>query len=70
VREKLAQFRAYTALPLCVGFGIKDAASARVVAESADGVVVGSVLVNKMAELGSNSPGAVAEIIAGIRSAV
>jgi tryptophan synthase alpha chain len=70
VREKLAQFRAYTSLPLCVGFGIKDAASARVVAESADGVVVGSVLVNTMAVSGKKSPDAVAEIIAGIRSAI
>jgi tryptophan synthase alpha chain len=57
-------------LPLCVGFGIKDAASARVVAESADGVVVGSVLVNTMAGSGKKSPDAVAEIIAGIRSAI
>lgn len=70
VREKLAQFRTYTSLPLCVGFGIKDAASARVVAESADGVVVGSVLVNKMAEQGANSAAAVAAVIADIRSAI
>jgi tryptophan synthase alpha chain len=70
VSEKLAQFRTYTSLPLCVGFGIKDAASARIVSETADGVVVGSVLVNAMAELGAKSPNAVANIIAGIRSAV
>lgn len=70
VSEKLAQFRTYTSLPLCVGFGIKDAASARVVAETADGVVVGSVLVNKMAESGVDSVGAVADIIASIRSAI
>ena len=70
VSEKLAQFRTYTSLPLCVGFGIKDAASARIVSETADGVVVGSVLVSAMAELGVKSPNAVADIIAGIRSAV
>ena len=70
VSEKLAQFRTYTSLPLCVGFGIKDAASARIVSETADGVVVGSVLVNTMAELGAKSPNAVADIIAGIRSAI
>lgn len=70
VSEKLAQFRTYTSLPLCVGFGIKDAASAQVVAETADGVVVGSVLVSKMAEQGANSIAAVAAIIADIRSAI
>ena len=70
VRAKLDQFRGYTALPLCVGFGIKDADSARVVAETADGVVVGSVLVDKMAELGAASTAAVAAIISDIRAAI
>lgn len=70
VREKLAQFRTYTSLPLCVGFGIKDADSARAVSESADGVVVGSVLVNRMAEQGKDSAEAVASIVADIRSAI
>ena len=70
VREKLAYFRNYTSLPLCVGFGIKDAESARAISENADGVVVGSVLVDRMAELGTGSVSAVAEIIAGIRAAI
>lgn len=70
VREKLAQFRSYTSLPLCVGFGIKDADSARVISETADGVVVGSVLVNAMAEQGAQSVSAVAAIIADIRLAI
>lgn len=72
VREKLAYFRGLTSLPLCVGFGIKDAESARLVAEVADGVVVGSVLVDKMAQLGSGNATAtaVADIIATIRSAI
>jgi tryptophan synthase alpha chain len=37
------------ALPLAVGFGIKDAAGARAVAQVADGVVVGSALVAAIA---------------------
>jgi tryptophan synthase alpha chain len=36
-----------------VGFGIKDAATAAAVAQHADGVVVGSALVQLMAESGS-----------------
>ncbi len=72
VREKLAHFRTLTALPLCVGFGIKDAESARAISETADGVVVGSVLVDQMVQLGSSAetPQAVANIIATIRSAI
>lgn len=54
VAKKLAEFKTYTNLPVCVGFGIKDAESARQVAAVADGVVVGSVLVEKMASLHAN----------------
>lgn len=48
VQEKLRDIRSRVNLPLLVGFGIKDAASARAIAELADGVVVGSVLVDVM----------------------
>ncbi len=51
VAGRLATIRRYSDLPVAVGFGIKDAASARAVAETADGVVVGSALVNAMAEV-------------------
>jgi len=37
--------RRHTRLPIAVGFGIKDADSARAVAELADAVVIGSALV-------------------------
>ncbi len=45
VEAKLAEIRAHTSLPLAVGFGIRDAASAVAVGKVADGVVVGSMLV-------------------------
>ena len=48
--EQLATIRAYTDLPIGVGFGIKDPTSAAAVAKMADAVVVGSALVSKMAE--------------------
>jgi len=54
VKNRVAGFRKYTALPICVGFGIKDASSAKRIADVADGVVVGSVLVEKMASLHAN----------------
>ncbi len=55
VRKKLAEIKSLTDLPVCVGFGIKDAESARAVAAVSEGVIVGSVLVAKMAELEKNS---------------
>jgi tryptophan synthase alpha chain len=51
VADKLAEIRALTDLPLGVGFGIKDPASAAAVAQVADAVVVGSALVGRMGEL-------------------
>ena len=51
VADKLAHIRKYTDIPLGVGFGIKDAESAKAVSVVADGVIVGSVLVNKIADL-------------------
>ncbi|MBI2779322.1 MAG: tryptophan synthase subunit alpha [Gammaproteobacteria bacterium] len=50
VATKLQQIRALTDLPIGVGFGIKDAASAAQVAAVADAVVVGSTLVKKVGE--------------------
>jgi len=50
VREKVTGLQARTALPVFVGFGIKDAATAKAIGEVADGVVVGSALVRTMGE--------------------
>jgi tryptophan synthase alpha chain len=49
IAEPLAQLRRHSDLPLAVGFGIKDAASAAAVAAVADGVVIGSALVARLA---------------------
>lgn len=51
VKERIATIRQFSQLPIGVGFGIKDAQSAAAVARCANGVVVGSVLVNRIAEL-------------------
>ncbi len=50
VADHLAPLRRMTTLPLCVGFGIRDGASAAEVGKVADGVIVGSALVNRIAE--------------------
>lgn len=46
IPEAVARIRAHTKLPVVVGFGISTAEQVRAVAASADGVVVGSALVN------------------------
>ncbi len=46
IPEAVARISQYTALPVAVGFGISTPAQVKEVARSADGVVVGSALVN------------------------
>lgn len=48
VAAKLAEIRSLTKLPIAVGFGIRDAATAAAVAGVADGVVIGSALVSEI----------------------
>ena len=67
VAQRLAAIRRHSTLPLAVGFGIKDADSAKTVAAVADGVVVGSALVNAMAQTladGGNSGQAIEAVAA------
>lgn len=48
VAAKLELIRKHAKLPVGVGFGIKDAASAKAVAGVADAVIVGSAIVNRI----------------------
>jgi tryptophan synthase alpha chain len=48
--ERLAQIRRFTKFPVAVGFGISNAEQAREVAHSADAIVVGSALVQRIFE--------------------
>ena len=45
---KLAEIRRHVALPVGVGFGIRDAASAQAIAAHADAVVIGSRIIEEM----------------------
>ncbi len=51
--QPLEALREATALPLVVGFGVKDAETAAAVARHADGVVIGSALVALLADADS-----------------
>ncbi len=74
VANQLARIRRRTELPLAVGFGIKDAASAAAVAAVADGVVVGSALVQQIADCAGAGEGelidATATLIRDIRRGI
>lgn len=50
IGEFVARVRAVTSKPVCVGFGIANAETARAVAKIADGVIVGSALVSKIGD--------------------
>lgn len=56
IAERIGTLRQHSDLPVMVGFGIKDEASARNMANLGDGVVVGSAIVGEIATLGE--PGA------------
>ncbi len=74
IPEAVARIREHTRLPVVVGFGISTPAQVREVAASADGVVVGSALVNvikdnlnKRAELAGHLQARAAELVGGLR---
>jgi tryptophan synthase alpha chain len=67
LEEYIARVRGATPLPLAVGFGISTPAQARTVAGLADGVVVGSALVEV---LGREGPAAAGRFLAGLRDAL
>jgi len=73
VANRLDMLRTVTDLPIGVGFGIRDGASAAAVAKVADGVVVGSVLVNQIADHADQPEQArkgIAAIISSMRGAM
>ena len=65
--SQVAKIRAHTDLPVAVGFGVSNPEQAKLVAQSADAVVVGSAIVNQIAENGK-SPELVAKVGAFVKS--
>ncbi|WP_325434807.1 tryptophan synthase subunit alpha [Pseudomonas nitroreducens] len=55
VEEAVARLRRHTDLPVSIGFGIRTAEHAASIARLADGVVVGSALIDKIAEATSSA---------------
>jgi len=65
VAAHMPKIRAATNLPIGVGFGIRDAESARRVAQSADAVVIGSRIIQEIEDAGAGE--AVARVKALLR---
>ncbi|MGZ8151741.1 MAG: tryptophan synthase subunit alpha [Methylovulum sp.] len=73
VEAKLEQLRANTRLPVAIGFGVKDAQTAKTVANLGDGVVIGSALISKIeANLDNPEQGRkeIIELLASMRHAM
>jgi tryptophan synthase alpha chain len=72
VADAVARIKRHTKLPVCVGFGVRTAEQARAMAEGADGVVVGSALVDTVrSNLGADgqaSPATVAAVADLVRT--
>jgi tryptophan synthase alpha chain len=77
VSAAVSRIKRHTALPVAVGFGVRTAAQARAIAEVADGVVVGSALVDALRQ--SLDPGmkatkssvtAVTDLVVGLAQGV
>jgi tryptophan synthase alpha chain len=71
VASAVARIKAHTNLPVCVGFGVKTPEQARAIAASADGVVVGTAIVNAVAnglrdEKAAGPAEAVAALVGGL----
>lgn len=73
VAERLAAIRKRIALPVGVGFGIKDAETAGRVAAVADAVIVGSAIVERIEALAADAPsipGAIGDFLSTLRAAL
>ncbi|NDC39119.1 MAG: tryptophan synthase subunit alpha [Proteobacteria bacterium] len=55
LKDRVALVRSKASVPVCVGFGVSDPEQVRLIAEIADGVIVGSALVRRVGELGANA---------------
>jgi tryptophan synthase alpha chain len=68
---RLASIRAATGSPVAVGFGIKTPDDARAVAALADGVVVGSAVVSRIADGDpAGAPQRVADLVSSLAKAI
>ncbi len=70
IEEAVARLKASATIPVAVGFGVRTPEQAAEIAKVADGVVVGSALVELVAQHGENAPALVGELTRALADAV
>ena len=70
IDQAVARLKAATYLPVAVGFGVRTPDQAAAIAKVADGVVVGSAIVELIAQHGVNAAGPVREYVASLKQAI
>lgn len=70
VAEKIAMLRQYIQIPIGVGFGISDAASAAQIGAVADAVIVGSRIVREIEANTGNETVKVGELVRELKAAI
>ncbi len=70
IEANVGRIRQATDLPVAVGFGVRTPVQAAEIARVADGVVVGSALVELVGQHGDNAPHAIRELTAALAQAV
>ncbi len=70
IDEAVAKLKAKATIPVAVGFGVRTPEQAAAIAKVADGVVVGSALVDLVAQHGANAAGPVRELTRALAQAV
>jgi tryptophan synthase alpha chain len=70
IEEAVARLKQSTDLPIAVGFGVRTPEQAAAIAKVADGVVVGSALVEICGEYGAAAPDKLRELTSALAAAV
>ncbi|HEV2567591.1 tryptophan synthase subunit alpha [Sphingomonas sp.] len=70
IEAAVARLRAGTDLPVAVGFGVRSPEQAAAIGRVADGVVVGSAIVELIGAEGANAPGAVRHFVSALSQAL
>ena len=70
IEDAVARLKAATDLPIAVGFGVRTPEQAAAIARVADGVVVGSAIVELVALHGNDAAGPVRDYVASLKAAI
>lgn len=70
IDQAVARLKAATELPIAVGFGVRTPAQAAAIGAVADGVVVGSAIVEIVAQHGTDAPDAVRTYVQSLSEAL